>query len=66
MMMECIETYGKAHFEVSENVITRTIPVFDNYGNQTGFVREPIMDKETFLKCYHEWMEKEIDNESDN
>lgn len=52
-----METY----FEIQDDVLIKNTPV-PNIGNNI-IRQEIVIDKETFIKCYEEWIEKEKPND---
>lgn len=51
----------KTYFEIQGDVLIKNTPV-PNIGNKI-IRREIVIDKETFIKCYEGWIEKERKND---
>lgn len=51
----------KISFDIEDNVLIKNIPMPD-IGNNI-YRQEIVIDKDTFVKCYEEWIVKERENE---
>ena len=57
------KTYnGTPSFKIAGDFIVKETPVFDYNGDLVGKGQEIMIDRNTFLECYHKWVETEYDD----